>query len=153
MTSILSRLLEAGLVRVGDKIAFTFKRHKFAATITEGGIIGQCTWNNNAIQQSGFKTLTEWCDTCIQELIHEYVTRFSSWKRVRHVPTQRSFTQLREDLPPQGSPAPRCQCAEVRAQQRKVTLLEQQIMRLQQELQRPKGKEVIAEDNPFKLKF
>jgi hypothetical protein len=49
-------------------------------------------------------------------------------------------------------PTTSCQCAEVKAQRRKVIALEQHIMRLQQELKQGLPRE-IAEDNPFRLKF
>ena len=31
-----------------------------------------------------FESLTDWTETCIQECLDEYHTRYSSWKRVRH---------------------------------------------------------------------
>ena len=151
-TSILQKLLDAELVRPDDEIAFTFKKHKFTGVISSGALITQCTWNGQPIRQNGFKTLTDWCDTCIQELVHEYVTRFSSWKRVRHVPTQRSFTQLREALPNCSAKKPACNCAQTRVQQRIIARLEQRVMQLQAQLHANEP-EQIADDNPFRLQF
>jgi hypothetical protein len=145
--------LDANLVRAGDQLAFTFKKHRFTGVISAGALIAQCTWNGKPIHQSGFKTLTDWCDTCIQELVHEYVTRFSSWKRVRHVPTQRSFTQLREALPRIGLAPPTCTCAETRVQQRHIARLEQRIMQLQAQMKSTKAQPPVEDDNPFKLVF
>ena len=84
MTSTLQKLLETGLVCDSDEISFQFKGHTFGARLMPGGLISHCTWNSEAVLQDkvAFTTLTDWCDTCIQELVDEYVTRFSSWKRV-----------------------------------------------------------------------
>lgn len=58
-----------------------------------------------------------------QELVQEYVTRFSSWKRVKHVATGRTFTQLREAMSGAArGRAQACMCAEAMAQRRKVLL-------------------------------
>lgn len=151
-STILQKLLDANLVHVGDPVAFTFKKHRFTGVISEGALITQCTWNDKPVEQSGFKTLTDWCDTCIQELVHEYVTRFSSWKRVRHVPTQRSFTQLREAMAGLTSAKPKCTCAETRVQQRHIARLEQQILQLRAQL-KPATEPLIEDDNPFKVYF
>lgn len=154
MTStVLQKLLEVGQVHEGDDIAFRFKKDTFAAKIVAGGLIGHCTMNGSPVRLSAFKTLTDWCDTCIQELVQEYVTRFSSWKRVKHVATGRTFTQLREGL---GRAArgriQSCSCAEAMAQRRKVLALQQEIMLLESKLSGTKHEEV-EDDNPFKLKF
>ena len=158
MTStVLQKLLESGVIHNGDAIQFRFKKDCFGAIIAPGGLIGHCTMNNQPVEFTGFKTLTDWCDSCIQELVHEYVTRFSSWKRVKHVPTGKSFTQLRDALNVKAKPLSRqCRCADVIVAHRKILELEQQVMQLQRELQRAKEPitvKVLTDDNPFKLKF
>ena len=152
MTStILARLLGSGLVSAGDKIFFNFKKDTFCAKVVPGGLIAQCEMNGTAVILPPFKTLTDWCDTCIQELLHEYVTRFSSWKRVKHAPTGRTFTQLRELLGQREVVPATCQCAEALAQRRRVAELEQEIHQLKQQCKTPPA--AVADDNPFTLRF
>jgi hypothetical protein len=154
MTStILHRLLSSGLISAGDHIAFNFKKDTFSAKVVAGGLIAQCTMNGDSVALPPFRTLTDWCDTCIQELVHEYVTRFSSWKRVKHGPTGRTFTQLRELLGQQEVAAVACRCAEALAQRRRVVELEQEIQLLRQQYKTSAAQEVVADDNPFTLKF
>ena len=158
MTStVLQKLLDSGVIHDGDAIQFRFKKDSFGAIIAPGGLIGHCTMNNKPVQFTGFKTLTDWCDSCIQELVHEYVTRFSSWKRVKHVPTGKSFTQLRDTLHNRAKPNDRqCRCAEVIIARRRILELEQQVMQLQQQLQSsmlPRETKILDDDNPFKLRF
>ena len=156
MTStILSRLISSGLISPGDAITFNFKKDKFTANIESGGLIAKCTMNGEPVL-GVFKTLTDWCDTCIQELVNEYVTRFSSWKRVKHQPTGRTFTQLRELLSQLGQGGVRaagCQCAEALAQRRRVLELEQEIQVLLAAPAAGKPPRAIDDDNPFTLKF
>ena len=135
MTSTLQRLLANGLVHGNDDISFNFKGHTFSAKIVQGGLIAHCTWNGAAVLQDkvAFTTLTDWADTCIQELVNEYVTRFSSWKRVRHLPTGNSFAQLRDKLKP-GQEGTGCRCPEIQVMRRRVIALEQQIA----DMQRPR---------------
>ena len=57
-------------------------------------------------------SLTDWADTCIQEICHEYVTRFSSWKRCRHHASGQAMYVLRDKLQdckrkPQAAPTHR----------------------------------------------
>ena len=156
MTStVLQKLLTSGVIHRGDAIQFKFKQDSFEAVIADGGFIGHCTMNGNPVDFSGFKTLTDWCDSCIQELVHEYVTRFSSWKRVKHVPTGKSFTQLRDVMTGAQHASKRCNCAEGLAARRRVLALEQQVMMLQQQIKAPAAtaRQVLSDDNPFKLKF
>ena len=152
MTStILNRLLGSGLISAGDAITFNFKKDTFAAKVVDGGLIAQCTMNGDSVKMPPFKTLTDWCDTCIQELLHEYVTRFSSWKRVKHGPTGRTFTQLRELLGQKEVVPVACQCAEALAQRRRVLELEQELLQLRRQCK--PSEPGVADDNPFTLRF
>ncbi len=47
-----------------------------------------------------FLTLTDFCDTMLQEVLHEYVTRFSAFKRVKHSASGLSIAELRDRLQP-----------------------------------------------------
>ena len=96
----LQQLLQAKIIFTDDVLYFTFKKHIFTGKIAQGGILWQCTWQKpgetsieifkHAVglgQQPyirTFESLTDWTETCIQECLDEYHTRYSSWKRVRH---------------------------------------------------------------------
>lgn len=96
----LQQLLQARIIFTGDVLYFTFKKHIFTGQIAQGGLIWHCTWqkpgenaenifrSETAIHQQPyvrtFESLTDWTETCIQECLDEYHTRYSSWKRVRH---------------------------------------------------------------------
>jgi hypothetical protein len=156
MTSTLQRLLSAGVIHAGDGIAFHFKGNDFQAAVCAGGLISHCTWNSAPVLQDkiAFSTLTDWCDTCIQELLSEYVTRFSSWKRVRHVATGTPLSQLREKVR-DDAVSDACNCAAVQCERRKVLQLELQVrdLQLQMQSQSSRAPSVFADDNPFRLRF
>ena len=89
----IQRLLSSNTVQKDDVLYFSFKKHVFTGKITDGGFIWKCTWQkpNQSpeiafpnIPGRTFESLTDWTETCIQELLDEYHTRYSSWKRVRH---------------------------------------------------------------------
>lgn len=96
----LQQLLQARIVFIDDILYFTFKKHLFTGKVAQGGLIWQCTWQKPneepknifckgaLIEQQPyirtFESLTDWTETCIQECLDEYHTRYSSWKRVRH---------------------------------------------------------------------
>ncbi len=157
MTSTLQRLVQSGVVHANDEVGFHFKGHDFAARVSAAGLLSHCTWNKKPVLQEkvAFGTLTDWCDTCIQELLHEYVTRFSSWKRVRHVPTNTPLAQLREKVRDAAAPAAdACNCAGLQCERRKVLALEMQVRDLRRELEDKSGADVaMADDNPFRLRF
>jgi len=99
MTRI-QQLLQAQIVYLDDVLYFTFKKHAFTGKIAKGGLIWKCTWQKpgedpapvfagestieNQHYVRTFESLTDWTETCIQECLDEYHTRYSSWKRVRH---------------------------------------------------------------------
>ncbi len=96
----LERLLQARIIFNDDILYFSFKKHIFTGKIVQGGLIWNCTWqkpgdspkeifkNQACLGQQPyirtFESLTDWTETCIQECLDEYHTRYSSWKRVRH---------------------------------------------------------------------
>lgn len=118
----LQQLLQSRLIFQGDVLYFTFKKHMFTGKVGQGGIIWQCTWqkpNETAlpifsaackIQQQPyvrtFESLTDWTETCIQECLDEYHTRYSSWKRVRHQRTDQPMEVLFKHLQRRQMSAP-----------------------------------------------
>jgi len=110
----LQQLLQARIIFTTDVLYFTFKKHVFTGKIAQGGLIWRCTWQKpgeqatpifqtrNALQQQPyvrtFESLTDWTETCIQECLDEYHTRYSSWKRVRHQRTDQPMEVLFKHL-------------------------------------------------------
>ena len=87
-----------------DVIYFTFKKHKFSAYVTGAGLIHNVTWekpNENisvcVFPMRTFESLTDWTETCIQEKLDEYHTRYSAWRRVRHFKTNKPMEELYKD--------------------------------------------------------
>jgi hypothetical protein len=96
----LMQLLSNNLIWSGDTLFFSFKKNKFSCKITQGGLLWKCVWlkpdgttldlfrKSSVIEERAyvrtFESLTDWTETCIQECLDEYHTRYSSWKRVRH---------------------------------------------------------------------
>ena len=146
-------MLQAGLLHSNDQLAFHFKGHDFQATVVQGGLLSHCTWNGQPTLEDkvAFATLTDWCDTCIQELVDEYVTRFSSWKRVRHVPTGMPLAQMRAKLKQEDEREPACRCAQLT---RQVIELQMQLKEANRMLAgKRKAPETLKDDNPFRLQF
>lgn len=97
-------LVRNGMVQVGDQVEFTFKGNHFTSRILRGGLLGdfflQKTHENapskvlaNTI---AFNSLTAWTEACLQDVLEEYYTRYSSWKRVYHVNSRRSMGDIRD---------------------------------------------------------
>jgi len=97
-------LVRNGMVHVGDQVEFTFKGNHFTSRILRGGLLGdfflQKTHESapskvlkNTI---AFNSLTAWTEACLQDVLEEYYTRYSSWKRVYHVNTRRSMGDIRD---------------------------------------------------------
>ena len=162
----LSELVQYGLVNSGDDLEFVFKGNRFTAKLLNGGIIGFCTWNGNSVfdDRSGFGSLTDWSDTCIQECLNEFVTRFSSWKRIKHAPTGTPMHMLRSRLWEMRSRTSKSSTAslemELLAERRRVVYLSQQVQRLEKEASMRKDtsctvatSSAVVDDNPFRLRF
>jgi len=110
----LQRLLQARIVFADDVLYFSFKKHIFTGKVAQGGLIWNCTWQkpgespNNIFKHANglgqqpyirtFESLTDWTETCIQECLDEYHTRYSSWKRVRHRRTDQPMEVLFKHL-------------------------------------------------------
>ena len=86
-----------------DKIFFTFKKNKFTATVTTAGLIHKVIWEPptgpvvEVFKLRTFESLTDWTETCIQEKLQEYHTRYSAWRRVRHKPTNKPMEALHKE--------------------------------------------------------
>jgi hypothetical protein len=102
--SHLHELVERRLVDAGDELYFVFRNNRFTCRLQRGGVLTDCTWRRGHAdeeeqhvfsQRGGFSTLTAWADACLHELLDEYISRFSSFKRVRHVPTDITIDELR----------------------------------------------------------
>ena len=104
MSATLFDILKCNMINVGDSIQFTFKNHYFKAKIIRGGLISDCTVfkpclkkvENILVQHSSFSSLTSWTEACLQEVLEEYFTRYSSWKRVYHIESGRTLGELRD---------------------------------------------------------
>ena len=126
-------MVAGGYVKVGDTIQFQFKTHVFTCVISSNGILAHCTWNDKPAfsDRGGFLTLTDWADTCIQECAAEYVTRFSSWRRVKHVATGKPMYVLRDDMwkskHEHEAPTIETLSADLVASQRRIIQLESQL--------------------------
>jgi hypothetical protein len=91
-------LVLSDLVSAGHEIFFYFKSHYFEAKVSSLGCIYETRANGNHIFQDrlAFESLAEWSDACIQNVAKEYVTRFSSWKRISHKESGLSLHTLRQ---------------------------------------------------------
>jgi hypothetical protein len=100
----LSDMMTHKLIKRGDTISFTFKGNHFSATILDGGMIGKCTIKRvhdtepqEILKQTvAFSSLTAWTEACLQDIMEEYYTRYSSWKRVIHSESKRSMGDIRD---------------------------------------------------------
>lgn len=122
-------MLHLGLVKVGDTVEFTFKGNVFQAKILRGGLLGKCMQKGIHQQEAvpvlqstiGFASLTAWTESCLQDLLEEYYTRYSSWKRVFHKETKRSMSDLRDQ----------CKLKDTKRKHEDVVELYKEIFRLQ----------------------
>lgn len=103
-TATIQDMINAGAISENDQIEFTFKGNTFYAKVLRGGLIGQCkikraySSNLEKLPQfvSAFSSLTAWTEAMLQDVLEEYYTRYSSWKRVTHSGTKRSMSDLRD---------------------------------------------------------
>ena len=160
--NVLPDLLRYGLVAEGDELHFAFKNSEFKASLLPGGILSRCTWQRGGeekavfMDRAGFTSLTDWCDSCIQELLSEYVTRFSSWKRVKHKRTGAPMSMLRariNELRPDTGSADTIESLQrdLLRERRRNVYLEERLRLLETAKQAPCT--VMADDNPFRLQF
>tara|TARA_A100001015_G_C15044888_1_gene742892 strand:+ start:1825 stop:2397 length:573 start_codon:yes stop_codon:yes gene_type:complete len=98
----LHNLIQQGLVFEGNTICFNYKGNTFEGVINSIGVIYKsfvCKEDSTKIEifkdRLPFESLSNWSDSCIQDICKEYVTRFSSWKRLRHKESGLSMQNLR----------------------------------------------------------
>lgn len=95
-------MIKHKLINVNDTVFFVFKGNYFSAKILKGGLIGKCEMRigheTKGILKSvtAFSSLTAWTEACLQDVLEEYYTRYSSWKRVNHKESKRSMGCLRD---------------------------------------------------------
>lgn len=100
----MEQLIGAGLVNVGDRIHFTFKKNRIMGSVGFGGhilntIILSENAKNLALFPHSYPSLTAWSEACLREGLHEENTRYASWKRIIHEgKTQRTLQSLRSQL-------------------------------------------------------
>lgn len=149
MTATLYDILKYKMIRVGDSIEFSFKQHFFRAKIIRGGLIGQCTVYRPRITEpevilqhhSSFSSLTSWTEACLQDILEEYFTRYSSWKRVYHLESSRTLGELRD----------RCKLLNGRIREEDSIELYKEIYRLQNTVKEMSI--VLKAKNAFKKKW
>lgn len=97
-------MLHYGVISANDTIEFTFKGNVFQAKLLDGGLVGDCKLKRIHDRQASdilknvtaFSSLTAWTEACLQDILEEYYTRYSSWKRVTHCESKRSMGELRD---------------------------------------------------------
>ena len=94
-------LIANRLINVSDQIEFMFKKYKIIGNVGYGGHIGNTVIispsgeENLSMTEHMFPSLTSWSEACLREGLHEEGMRYASWKRVIHVPSQRTLQSLR----------------------------------------------------------
>ena len=104
MASSLFDLVRSDLIRENDEIEFTFKNYTFRAQIVRGGLITNCTLRRPTSNKfepvlehvTSFSSLTSWTESCLQDELQEYFTRYSSWKRVFLVRLNVTLGEIRD---------------------------------------------------------
>lgn len=98
MSRLCSLLLDKSIA-AGDVLAFDYKNNSFFASIDSTGCITACSAkregvDNEILHGRHFKTLSAWADACIQEHLQEYGTRYSAWKRVKHITSGKTMDDI-----------------------------------------------------------
>ena len=91
-------LLQSKLLNAGDHLFFFYKHHRFSCQVNALGVMYNFKSDGKVVftERLPFDSLSVWADTCIQELANEYVTRFSSFKRTRHLESGLSLNTIRQ---------------------------------------------------------
>jgi hypothetical protein len=100
---VLQQLVLSGSISADDTLYFIFKNYNFECKVSKLGLLYACTYAHEHktrvacfLDRGGFSSLTDWADCCLQDLACEYVTRFSSWKRIRHKKSRRLLSEIRD---------------------------------------------------------
>lgn len=94
-------MIKGKIIHVGDIIEFKFKGHYFIASIHKGGLISDCFHRHKELKPClknviAFTSLTAWTEACLQDVLEEYYTRYSSWKRCIHKQSGFTMGELRD---------------------------------------------------------
>ena len=91
-------LVQSMILSAGDHLCFRYKSYLFSCQVDGSGIMYNFKENHRGIfcDQLPFDSISTWADSCIQQIAKEYVTRFSSWKRVRHLESGLCMNSLRQ---------------------------------------------------------
>lgn len=99
--SSLADMIESKLIKEGDTVEFKFKGNYFTGKLKRGGLIAECFHQRKTktpcLQNViAFTSLTAWTEACLQDVLEEYYTRYSSWKRVVHKESGLTMGELRD---------------------------------------------------------
>lgn len=86
------------ILSADDHLCFRYKTYVFSCQIDADGVLYNFQANQRRVfcDRLPFDSISAWADACIQQIAKEYVTRFSSWKRVRHLESGLSMNSLRQ---------------------------------------------------------
>lgn len=79
-------------------VYFHFKSFYFEGVVSEVGCIYETYSNGTKVfhERLPFDSITDWADSCIQELCNDFVTRFSAWRRISHKESGLTLYTLRQ---------------------------------------------------------
>ena len=91
-------LVQSMILSADDHLCFRYKTYVFSCQIDADGVLYNFQANQRRVfcDRLPFDSISAWADACIQQIAKEYVTRFSSWKRVRHLESGLSMNSLRQ---------------------------------------------------------
>ena len=94
----LFNLVQSNLLKESDHLYFLYKTFTFTCQVNRLGVLYNFKCNGKVVftERLPFDSLSVWADTCIQELANEYVTRFSSFKRTKHLESGLSLNTIRQ---------------------------------------------------------
>jgi hypothetical protein len=94
----LYNLVQSNLLKPADHLFFLYKSFTFTSQVNSLGVLYNFKCNGKVVftERLPFDSLSIWADTCIQELANEYVTRFSSFKRTKHLESGLSLNTIRQ---------------------------------------------------------
>lgn len=91
-------LVRSRILCPGDHLCFRYKHYLFSCQVDDNGVMYNFQSNKRRVfcDRLPFDSISTWADSCIQQIAKEYVTRFSSWKRVRHQESGLCMNSLRQ---------------------------------------------------------
>lgn len=91
-------LIQSMILAPDDHLCFRYKDYLFSCQVDREGVLCNFRANDSRVfcDRLPFDSISTWADSCIQQIAKEYVTRFSSWKRVRHLESGLCMNSLRQ---------------------------------------------------------